>query len=74
MAERSIPKGWKRIDAYHMTRGDQSICRIYIGGVMIWELWDGTFPKTARCRFRCEDSDGGFAKCIELADEPKEAA
>lgn len=71
---RKAPPGWKLVDRYHMTRGDQSICRIWIGGVMKWELWRGSFPKTSQCLLRCDDADDGFAKCVELADELKEAA
>lgn len=73
---RAIPPGWTKVSKYAMTRGDQSVCRVYVDGVMWWEMWDGSFPKTAKCHLRQRDDAGGLDACIALADNMriKEAA
>ena len=64
MTARSVPDGWTRVDKYHMTNGNLSIARVWIGGRMKWVLWVGD-EFTAQAW----DDEGGFTKMIEMSKQ-----
>lgn len=66
---REIPNGWKKVDKYAMTYADMSICRVYVGGEMIWELW-----KAKALVFRGKDADGAYDEAVMLSKELSEVA
>lgn len=64
-----IPSGWKKVDKYSMTCGDLSICRVYVVGEMVWELWKGR-----GLVHRGKDADGAFDEVVTLGQELREVA
>ena len=64
---RSIPDGWTKVSKYAMTKGPLSICRVYVNGVMLWELYKGKGPAVYRGR----DDEGAFEEAVMLAGELK---
>lgn len=66
---REVPEGWRKVDRYHMVNGTWSICRVWVCGEMIWELW-----RVKSCVFRAKDADGGFQQAVDLAAEMMEVA
>lgn len=67
--ERPAPKGWSVVDRYHMTHGALSICRVYIHGDMIWELWNGK-----KMIFNGRDVEGAYAEAVMIAQALEEVA
>jgi len=66
---REIPAGWVKVSKYAMKKGVMAICRVYVGGEMLWELYNGDGPAA----YRGKDSEGAFDEAIAISKELEKA-
>lgn len=59
---RIVPKGWTKVDKYHMRNGTLYIARVYIGGRMKWALWNDKAMVDSAW-----DDENGFERMVELS-------